>query len=144
PESMVALFLHNSIEALVGLFGILKAGGAYVPLDPATPPERLTFMLQDAQVSIVLTKTSLLKQLPDGTATILCLDDLEAVFAEMSVENPISQVQEHNLAYLIYTSGSTGRPKGVAITHHNLWHSTQARPAYYSEPVSSYLLLSSI
>ncbi len=56
PEVTVGLLLHNSLETIVGLLGILKTGGAYVPLDPAAPTERLAFMLQDAQISLVLTK----------------------------------------------------------------------------------------
>ena len=47
-----------------GLLGILKAGGAYVPLDPATPASRLTFMLQDAEVALLLTQEHLLARLP--------------------------------------------------------------------------------
>lgn len=145
PDALVGLFLHNCLETMIGLLGILKAGGAYVPLDPAAPGERLALTLQDAYISILLTKTSLLELLPTFTATTtLCLDGEEAALAAMPSTNPVGALQGHHLAYVLYTSGSTGRPKGVAITHHNLWHSTQARLAYYRQPVTSYLLLSSI
>ena len=49
PEVVVGLCVERSLEMLVGLLGILKAGGAYLPLDPDYPPERLGFMLADAQ-----------------------------------------------------------------------------------------------
>ncbi|MBD2418345.1 AMP-binding protein, partial [Anabaena cylindrica FACHB-243] len=50
PETLVGICIERSLEMVVGLLGILKAGGAYVPLDPAYPPERIAFMLADAQV----------------------------------------------------------------------------------------------
>jgi amino acid adenylation domain-containing protein len=49
-----------------------------------------------------------------------------------------------DLAYVIYTSGSTGQPKGVPVSHRNLLHSTLARSAFYQEPPSVFLLLSSL
>ena len=53
----VAICLERSLELIVGLLGILKAGGAYVPLDPSYPAERLAFMLDDAQVAVLITTT---------------------------------------------------------------------------------------
>ena len=84
----------------------------------------------------------------DGTTNTpvspLYLDSNEVTLADEPTDNPKSNVQGQHLAYIIYTSGSTGHPKGVAITQQNLWHSTQARLAYYREPVNKYLLLSSL
>src|SRR5262249_21578059 len=61
PEVLVGICLERSIEMVVGLLGILKAGGAYVPLDPTYPPERLAFMLQEANVHLVLTQSNLVE-----------------------------------------------------------------------------------
>ncbi|MEH2128455.1 non-ribosomal peptide synthetase family protein [Nostoc sp.] len=142
-EVLVGICVERSLEMLVGILGILKAGGAYVPLDPHYPQERLAFMLEDTQVSILLTQQHLLEGLPNHDAQTICLDtDWEAI-AEESQEAPVPTVTPENLAYVIYTSGSTGKPKGVAIAHRNLVHSTTARITYYQEPVSSFLLLSS-
>jgi non-ribosomal peptide synthetase component F len=58
-EVLVGICLERSVGMIVGLLGILKAGGVYVPLDPAYPQERLNFMLEDAQVSILLTHSLL-------------------------------------------------------------------------------------
>ncbi len=139
----VALCVERSLEMIVGILGILKAGGAYVPLDPTYPQERLAFMLEDARVSVLLTQTRLVAGLPECKATILCLDSDWDILVQESIENPISTSASENLAYVIYTSGSTGQPKGVLVTHGNLVHSTNARIAYYSEPVTSFLLVSS-
>ena len=143
PNVRVALCVERSLEMIVGILGILKAGGAYVPLDPTYPQERLTFMLEDAQVPILLTQARLIAKLPQHQTAVLCLDSDWDVLVTESTENPISTNTLENLAYVIYTSGSTGQPKGVLVTHQNLAHSTNARIAYYPEPFTSFLLVSS-
>ncbi len=117
PEVLVGLCAGRSASTVVGLLAILKAGGAYVPLDPAYPAERIAFMLQDAQVSVLLTEERLRDQLPAGEARILCLDSECQPGDQESVANLEGGASAGNLAYVIYTSGSTGRPKGVQITH---------------------------
>jgi amino acid adenylation domain-containing protein/non-ribosomal peptide synthase protein (TIGR01720 family) len=111
PESRVGLSLDRSVDLVVGILGVLKAGAAYVPLDPGAPRERTAFILEDADVRIVVGEEELarLEGLPGG--------DLESLGDASS------------LAYVIYTSGSTGKPKGALITHGNvarLFDSTEA------------------
>ncbi|PHM11561.1 non-ribosomal peptide synthetase [Nostoc sp. 'Peltigera malacea cyanobiont' DB3992] len=125
-EVLVGICVERSPLMLVGLLGILKAGGAYVPLDPAYPQDRLAFMLEDAQVSMLLTQENLVPTLPLHKARVVCLDSDRANFST-SKENLPHTVTTDNLAYVIYTSGSTGRPKGVQIEHRGLlnlvfWH----------------------
>ena len=117
PEVLVGLCAGRSARTVVGLLAILKAGGAYVPLDPAYPAERIAFMLQDAQVSVLLTEERLRDQLPGGEARILCLDSESQTSDQESATNLDGGAGAGNLAYVIYTSGSTGKPKGVQITH---------------------------
>ncbi|OLP20313.1 hypothetical protein BST81_00820 [Leptolyngbya sp. 'hensonii'] len=119
PESLVGLCVDRSLDLVVGIVAILKAGGAYVPLDLMYPAERLAYILQDAQISILLTQTALISQLPPHALTIVDLDDPAGVLAGQSTVNPESTVTPENLAYVIYTSGSTGTPKGVLVTHTN-------------------------
>ncbi|MBD2041488.1 non-ribosomal peptide synthetase [Microcoleus sp. FACHB-672] len=126
PEVLVGICLERSIEMIVALLGIFKAGGAYLPLDPSYPQERLNFMLEDAQVSILVT---------DSISTPLFWENRESRQHEFSIiylgkdknnvsrhskENPSSNVTTGNLAYVIYTSGSTGQPKGVLVEHRGL------------------------
>ncbi|MDJ0732638.1 MAG: amino acid adenylation domain-containing protein [Nostocaceae cyanobacterium] len=144
PDTLVAICVERSLEMLVGVLGILKAGAAYLPLDPTYPQDRLAFMLSDAQVSVLVTQQFLLNDLPETDANIICLDTFWEIIAQESEENPTSDIIPDNLAYLIYTSGSTGKPKGVQISHKNLVHSLMARFACYSEPVTNFLLLSSL
>ena len=121
PEGLVGICVERSLEMVVGLLGILKAGGAYVPLDPAYPSERVKFMLEDAQVSVVVTQEKCL-EICQGSAvsrqpTYVCLDRDWPVIQRESAENPANESGSENLAYVIYTSGSTGQPKAVPVSH---------------------------
>jgi amino acid adenylation domain-containing protein len=127
PNTLVGLCLERSLDMVVGLLGILKAGGAYVPLDPTYPSERLTFMLEDSQTSVLVTQQHLASRLAPQKVQVVCLDSDAVVLAQQSGTEPISTVTSDDLVYVIYTSGSTGRPKGVQITHKSLlnlvfWH----------------------
>ena len=141
PETLVGLCVERSLEMVIGLLGILKAGGAYVPLDPTYPRERLAFMLEDAQVSVLLTQAKLVEDrgwrpvlskvegMEDGDPRSTFLDPrLQVVLvdrdwplvAQQTGNNPKSGIESHNPAYVIYTSGSTGEPKGVQISHRSI------------------------
>lgn len=115
-ETLVGICTKRSHAMVVGLLAILKAGCAYVPLDPAYPQERLAFMIEDAQLSVLLTESELLSALPDS-AEVIYLDSDSPAIALCPETNPNTTVTPENLAYTIYTSGSTGKPKGVQITH---------------------------
>ncbi|XHX79764.1 MAG: amino acid adenylation domain-containing protein [Stenomitos frigidus ULC029] len=115
--SRVGICMERSAEMVAGLLGILKAGGVYIPLDPSYPIERLRWMIEDADVSILLTQHQWLEPFGEMEVTCVCLDrDWEAI-AQASEANPINQTSADHLAYVVYTSGSTGTPKGVAVSH---------------------------
>ncbi len=140
PETLVGLCLERSPEMLVGLLGILKAGGAYLPLDPAFPPDRLAYMVEDAQLAFLVTQDSLLAdwQWVSHTCRLISLDGDQTTIATCASDNPQSQVAATQLAYTIYTSGSTGRPKGVQIPHRavvNFLHSMQQQPGLNPDDV---------
>src|SRR5438552_18544179 len=65
-DVLVGLCLPRSLELVVGALGILKAGGAYMPMDPGYPPERLAYMLENAQAPVLVTTASLGQRLPAG------------------------------------------------------------------------------
>lgn len=117
PEVLVGLYIERSLEMVVAILGILKAGGAYVPLDPAYPQDRLAFILQDARVSVLLTREQLAEGLSRHTAYVFYIDTSWEENAQECDQKPASGTTSANLAYVIYTSGSTGRPNGVAIEH---------------------------
>ncbi len=120
PEVLVGICLERSLDMLIALLGTLKAGGAYVPLDPAYPKDRISFVLEDSQVKVLLTQDRLTTHLPQTTARVVCLDkDWPAILLAVASQTPVD-VRSGNLAYVLYTSGSTGKPKGVQIEHRNL------------------------
>lgn len=121
PEGKVGLHLPRSILQMVALLGILKAGGAYVPLDPDYPASRLSFMVKDTGMSVILTTQALAPSLADlPGCRLVCLDSDWHLAASHPEVDPPSHDMSENLAYVIYTSGSTGLPKGVEILHRNV------------------------
>jgi amino acid adenylation domain-containing protein len=117
PETLVGISMERSVEMVVGVLGILKAGGAYVPLDPTYPLERLSLMLEDSGVAVLLTQESVFDALPAHWAQVVCIDSEWDAISRESKENISSAATLESLAYVIYTSGSTGVPKGVMVTH---------------------------
>jgi amino acid adenylation domain-containing protein len=149
PETLVGICIDRSLEMVVGLLGILKAGGAYLPLDPTYPRERLRFILQDAQTSIVVTQEALASRTQNPVLNAqqlqVCLDRDWPWIAQEGETNPEAQVASDNLAYVIYTSGSTGRPKGVAIEHRNIVNLVYwAKGIYRKEELAGVLASTSI
>ncbi|MBQ4814057.1 amino acid adenylation domain-containing protein, partial [Pseudoalteromonas luteoviolacea] len=150
PDMRVALFSNNSLELIVSILAILKAGGAYLAIDPSTPEDRLEYILADADVSIVLTQTTLQHRLPSAVSMTLNVDStlISKVLETYSTE-PVSTAENtlnpHNLAYTIYTSGSTGKPKGVLVEHHAIsTHIAQISHAYQIQPRQRILSFPSI
>ncbi|WP_138505870.1 condensation domain-containing protein, partial [Nostoc sp. PA-18-2419] len=107
-EVLVGICVERSLWMVIGLLAILKAGGAYVPLDPTYPQQRLSFIREDAQISVLLTQQHLKQNLPQHQGFVVCLDSEWQTIAKLSQQNPISECTTENLAYIIYTSGSTG------------------------------------
>ncbi len=148
--AIVPVFLDRGIDAIVAMLAVLKAGGAYVPLDPTFPKDRIRHILEDIAAAdtgrtgqlIVLSNVALSHNLPTSVVEPVCLDDGDLPSDTGPFVEP--GVTPDDLAYVIYTSGSTGRPKGVMVTHRNLVNSTHARHAFFGEPLSSFLLLSSL
>src|SRR6185436_18086350 len=125
------VYVERGVDMIIGLLGTLKAGAAYVPLDPSYPPDRIAYMVEDAEMKLVLTQRKLTEILPDQFRregmNLVCLDTDRAEIDLESDERIDGDAAGENLAYVIYTSGSTGRPKGVLIQHDCLmnlvqWH----------------------
>ena len=135
PEVLVGLCVERSPEAIIGMLGILKAGGAYVPLDPDYPQARLTFMLADTQMPLLLSQQHLLEKLPRFETRVLCLDADWGQMTDYPEVNPAPLATADNLAYVIYTSGSTGRPKGAMIQHRGLTNYVWWAKQQYLAPI---------
>ncbi len=119
PGAIVGVALDRSLEAIVAVLAVLKAGAAYLPLDASYPPERVAFMLGDADARVVLAD--------DGAAGIVLPDSVLRIsvgekHAPTGTASGEAQaaLDGEALAYMMYTSGSTGAPKGVEIAHRSI------------------------
>ncbi|MCY8870985.1 non-ribosomal peptide synthetase DhbF [Bacillus inaquosorum] len=119
PEQFVALALPRSPEMVASMLAVLKTGAAYLPLDPEFPADRISYMLEDANPSCIITTEEIAARLSDDLSVPpLVLDQAvtQEVVKRYSPDNPNVSVSLAHPAYIIYTSGSTGRPKGVVVT----------------------------
>jgi amino acid adenylation domain-containing protein len=120
PDDCVGICLPRSLEMIVALLAIQKAGGAFVPLDPEHPPERLHYVLSNANMKAVLTSSLYAGMFSNHVGQTLCLDAESVSVRSYDEANLDVDVQPENLAYVMYTSGSTGQPKGVMVPHRGL------------------------
>jgi amino acid adenylation domain-containing protein len=132
PGDRVAVCLERSVQLVVALLGVLKAGAAYVPIDPEDPESRVSMMLADADVSLVIGQffagfTTLKVPPRSGRSTV----DLPGVAPE-------------DLAYLMYTSGSTGKPKSVMVEHRNITNLVTAPNYVEIGPADRFLQLAPV
>ncbi|MFZ5515903.1 MAG: amino acid adenylation domain-containing protein [Candidatus Zhuqueibacterota bacterium] len=116
-EVIVGICMERSADMIIAMLASLKAGGAYVPIDPNYPQDRIEYMINDSQLSVLLTQEQLQASLPATRAMVSLIDaEWDAIAGESSVNLDLT-LSEDNLAYVIYTSGSTGRPKGTLLSH---------------------------
>jgi amino acid adenylation domain-containing protein len=131
----VAIFMDNTWQCAVSIFGILLAGGVFVPINVQTKQDKLAFILRDADAHVLLSEqhfsrvfNPVIELLP--TLQVFCTNvsmDLSVnignVFdhlVDIPTTPPTQSVVSQDLAALIYTSGTTGEPKGVMHTHQSL------------------------
>ena len=110
-DEKIAVFSDKSIEMVVSILAILKVHSSYLPIDISYPLERIEYILEDANVSKVIT-TSNLKISAFDNLKCIYIDKLDwnSKFNFRYIPSSVS-----NVAYVMYTSGSTGKPKGVVI-----------------------------
>ncbi|MGW7578749.1 amino acid adenylation domain-containing protein, partial [Streptomyces sp. NPDC054765] len=125
PEQIVALALPRTIDVVVAILAIAKTGAAYLPIDPDHPTDRITYLFNDAQPTLLITDTHTGAGLPDTGPATLTLGTDQTDTVGLPVTNPtdtdrLSAAKTSHPVFVIYTSGSTGRPKGVVVEHRSL------------------------
>jgi amino acid adenylation domain-containing protein len=143
PETLVGICVERSLEMIIANLAILKAGGAYLPLDSTYPQEHLDYIIQDAQISLILTQNHL--QAKIASCVTVSQNKIQIISLNSNLPSSPTSLQSHtsnssNLAYVIYTSGSTGKPKGVEIPHRALVNFAQAAVQEYEITQSDRIL----
>jgi len=132
-DDVVAICMTRSALMVQAMVGVVCSGQTYLIIDPKYPADRIKFMLEDTNCSVLLTDDSHRGCADDvAKVRVACLESttlLDSPLAGDSQTDQVAIVQDPNQrAYIVYTSGSTGRPKGIQITHGNIlnlagwWH----------------------
>ncbi|PQP81876.1 non-ribosomal peptide synthetase [Paenibacillus sp. PCH8] len=116
-DQLIGIIADRSLDMVIGILAILKAGGAYVPIDPEYPEDRVSYMLEDSGVHVLLMQSHLQERI-SYAGEVVCLDQAESYHENHS--NLGVTAAPTGLAYIIYTSGTTGKPKGTCIEHKNV------------------------
>lgn len=139
-ESLVAVCLPGTIDFVVSLLAVIKAGGAYLPLDTRHPANRVSSILKEADVRLVITTRQYQECMARYDGALLLLDEQQALIERCETTLPPVIVSPDNLAYVIYTSGSTGKPKGVMLSHRGLSNLAQHQSQAFHIDASSRVL----
>ncbi len=118
-NSFVALLFERSFEMVISIYAVNKSGAAYLPIAPEQPSERINYIIEDANVDIVLTHKNFDKNIINENIKVINVDLHKEKIDKESKEYK-SEILIKNLAYCIYTSGSTGKPKGTLLHHKGL------------------------
>ncbi len=148
----VALMSENRVQWPISDLGILSLGATNVPIYPTITPEQIRYILNDADVRLIIVSTQeLLKKIlsifddlpglekiiymentPAQADFLIPFDDIYKTGIEFEEQHPkyygetVQKTQPDDLCGIIYTSGTTGAPKGVMLTHHNILSNVQA------------------
>lgn len=120
PETLIGVAMERTEFLVITLLAVLKAGCAYVPLDPSYPKDRLSWIIQDSTMPLLLTTAATRGQLPPEAAHCKVIEVESLVDSAAHTQSVPPRGKGEILAYVIYTSGSTGKPKGVMVEHRNV------------------------
>ena len=134
PGDRVGLLLDRSAETYVALLAVMKAGAAFVPLATAFPEERMTLIIDDASVKLIVTIAAYSSRAEGLPVPYVLVDGPSAEIGKKS-DKPLSRKgatpASDETCYILYTSGTTGRPKGVVVNHQSICNFVRVAAASY-------------
>ncbi|PEO00751.1 non-ribosomal peptide synthetase [Bacillus cereus] len=113
-QKPIAILFDRSVESILCMLGVLKSGSTYVPIDITYPSERIKYILEDSEITHILTMEAFKEKWMEQYAEVATL---EVIFSSFSKKDITNKNTIEDVAYIIYTSGSTGQPKGISIRH---------------------------
>ena len=136
-NTRIAIALPRSVDAVVAMIACIKAGACYVPIDVSLPPKRVEYMLQHAQIHLLVSYQPLASSFDwhDSSYALCCVDSdtAAAQFQQYSDQPCDRHIAADDMLYLIFTSGSTGEPKAAAVSYANAANLYQWYCQYFTD-----------
>lgn len=117
-HSVIGLRLNKCLEMIISILAIIKSGCCYLPINMSYPEDRVNYMLEDSNCSVLLSSSNC-NDLKFNITTIN-VDLLNNDIYSKNNNNLNLKIKPEDLIYIIYTSGSTGKPKGAMLCHRNV------------------------
>lgn len=132
----IGIMMKKGIDMIIAILAVIKAGGSYIPLDPTYPKSRISYIVNNAKIKILITEENNRDSIDEITEkesinTVVNVNGNMKNFNNVTKVYGIDDINIHgdnnlklNISagspmYIIYTSGSTGLPKGVVVSHAN-------------------------
>jgi len=150
----IATILPNCLELLEVYWAVAKMGAVVVPLSTLTRGKGLANLLQDSEVTLVVTNSEFSQAVDAIKSDLPCIaPDRYVVTGEKAPDGYRSygqltsaasdqepkeiEIGDDDLFNIIYSSGTTGQPKGIVHTHYiRAMYCTLFASAYRIRPES--------